>query len=284
MLTGFLRYCRQRDLPLDFVCFHGYRKAHPADYEALVDAVRRTAEAEWPERAGKLEYFLDEWNLWAQDAHQDNEFGAAYLAAALQYQRRSGLTKSSIVAFNHFIPAQPRGGSFVYDDPTIARYVGLPLLKGPVVTTPYFVWLMHSRLGDRELDVDLDGRDGILSDASSGLTATRRSGRIVLLLWHFDLMRNQNRRWSVRLENLPEEYRTSRSLRLTEYRIDHDHTNPYTDYVLRKEDSQGGTYNLRSGDLEVVRRKSITADGLAAAIHVDMPNMSVGLVELEPEP
>ena len=74
-----------------------------------------------------------------------------------------------------------------------------------------------------------------------------------MILWHFDLMRNAGRRWTVRLENLPEPLAAAPSLRLVEYRIDHDHTNPYTDYVLKGKDSGQGRYNLESGSLDVVR-------------------------------
>lgn len=284
MLTGFLRYCRDRELPLDFLCFHGYKKAHPREYQTLVEAVRQTAETEWPQRAKNLEYFLDEWNLWARDAHQDNEFAAAYLAAALQYQRRAGLTKSSIVAFNHFVePSRRGGGPFVYNGETIARYAGLPLLKGPVVTAPYFVWLMHHRLAKQELAVDLPGRDGILADDSGGLTATCDDAKLSLLLWQFDLMRNEDRSWTIRVENLPAAMRQSKSLRLLEYRIDHDHTNPYTDYVLKGTDSRQGKYNLEDGTLEIVRRDTIDVDGSTAILRLTLPNMSVAQLELTPQ-
>jgi hypothetical protein len=285
MFVDFIDYCKDRDLPLDFICFHGYRKAHPRDYESLTETIRRTVESRWPEKAGKLEYFLDEWNLWHRDGSQDDEYGASYLAAALHYQRRAKLTKSSIVSFNHFqIPGAPgwRGGEFVYNDRSIAQLSGLPLIKGPVVTAPYFVWLMHNRLGDRELALDLPGRDGVLEDDSGGLTATLGDGKISLLFWHFDLMRSDARRWTVRLENLPEAMRKSKTLRLTEYRIDHDHTNPYTDYVIHGKDSHHGRYNLESAQLEAIRSETIPAAGPAITLPIELPNMSVTLLELEP--
>ena len=288
MMQGFLRFCRSRNLPLDFICFHGYRKAHPREYETLINAVRRTADQEWPERAPQLEYFLDEWNLWHRDATQDNEYAAAYLAAALHYQRRAGLTKSSIVSFNHFRSGLSAGArqpprKFVYGDEAIAQFTGLPLIKGPVVTAPYFVWVMHHRLPDRELAVELPGSDGILDDDSGGLTAAASERKISLLLWHFDLMRGASRRWTIQLENLPEPLRKAQSLRLTEYRIDHDHTNPYTDYVLKGKDSGGGRYNLESGSLEKVRDELVPAARKAVALAVELPNLSVALVEVEPD-
>jgi len=294
MLRDFLVTCRQRDLPLDFVCFHGYRKAHPRDYEALIAAVRRAVERELPDRAEGMEYFLDEWNLWNRDRTQDNEYGAAYLAASLHYQRRAGLTKSSIVSFNHFRPAtasprprRTRGGAaqkrlpFVYNDETIGLYTGLPLIKGPVVTAPYIVWVMHARLADDALRVDLPGRDGILDDDSGGLVVTAGDRRIALLAWHFDLLRDASRQWTIELENLPPSFRQAETLRVTEYAIDHDHTNPYTDYVLEGKDPQGGAYNSESGRLEQAERRNVAAGQATVTLRTELPNMSVRLIEVE---
>lgn len=278
MFVDFLKYCRSRDLPLDFICFHGYRKAHPRDYERLTSTLRTTVERLWPEKADSVEYFLDEWNLWRRDGLQDNEYGAAYLAAALQYQRRAGLTKSSIVSFNHFLPAE----RFVYDDQTIARFTGLPLIKGPVVTTPYFVWLMHNQLEDHEAAVELPGRDGILDDDASGVTATAGDKRIALLTWHFDLFRNEPRQWRVQLRRLPDSFNGASSVRWKEYRIDHDHNNPYTDYVLKNRPTTGGRYNLESAALDPTATGRIPVQDGTVRLDVAQPNMSVSLIELTP--
>lgn len=278
MLVDFVRFCRDRNVPLDFVCFHGYHKAHPRDYERLLQTVRATVEREWPEKKDKLEYILDEWNLWNRDRRQDNEYAASYLAGALHYQRRGGLTRSSIVSFNHFLPIR---GQFVYNDDTIARYVGLPLIKGPVVTTPYFVWLMHSRLADHEASVELPGQDGILRDDSGGLTATVSPDRVALLLWHFDLLRDEPRHWTVHLDHLPANLRSAKQVRMTEYRIDHEHNNPYTRYVEREADSQDGKYNLETAHLEPLRSESVSVTDDGVTVEMLQPNQSVSLLEFE---
>lgn len=456
MLTDFLRFCRDNHLPLDFLCFHAYGYAHPRQYEEAVSSIRNAVESIWPEKSQAIEYFLDEWNLWSRTGQQDNEYGAAYLAAALHYQRRSGLTKSSIVSFNHFrrigseettlfektgpfprtpdspvcfqpgtytcdgrslpgvrlhppggvdqytfcrvqiaVPAEgdprleaaigvvplsapsdgcgfqlvaiegnrittlletvvrpghwrdvrvplakfagrtivlefrtnagPAGKSnadwavwadprvtvagdtgehvvwrlmdhvdtavagarriserFVYNDQTIARYSGLPLIKGRVVTTPYFVWVMHHRLADHELNVTLPGKDGILNDDSGGITATGDDGRIALLLWHFDLMRDSPRTWQIRLNNLPPALAESGTLKCTEYRIDYDHNNPYTRYVRRGEDSQGGAYNLETASLEATAERTLNVNSGSATLEISLPDMSVSLLEIRP--
>lgn len=457
MFVDFLRYCRDRDVPLDFVCFHGYGFAHPRQYEGLVAGVRSAVQTVWPEKAPSVELFLDEWNLWSRTGEQDNEYGAAYLAAALHYQRRSGLTKSSIVSFNHFLRTQaeeatlfekvgpfartadspvcfqpgtytcagrslpgvrlhppngqdrytfcrvevqvpsegnprleaavgvvelptlsdgcgfqvvalsgdklthlmetfqrpgpwkeirvplgpfagqrinlefrtdpgPKGQStadwavwadprivvesdhgekviwrlmdhlettvsgarragrpFVYNDQTIALYSGLPLIKGQVVTTPYFVWAMHHRLAHGELRVNLPGRNGILDDDTGGLTATADENRIVLLLWHFDVMQDSPRSWQIRLKKMPPAMSQAKQFRCTEYRIDREHNNPYTRYVRRGEDSQGGAYNLETASLEVTSKSLVRTDAGTASLEVVLPNMAVSLIEICPE-
>jgi hypothetical protein len=151
-----------------------------------------------------------------------------------------------------------------------------------VVTAPYFAWVMHNRLGDQEIKVDLPGCDGILDDDSGGLTATSGKDEIALLLWHFDLVRNDPRRWAIRLTNLPVALQQAKALRLTEYRIDHDHTNPYTDYVLKTRDPQEGSYNLENGMLEKVRMETLVDPRDEIAVHVELPDLSVTLLELEP--
>ncbi len=107
-IKRFVRFCREKDLPPDFIAFHQYRRPHPKDYETAILAAKAAVESEWP--GLKPEYFLDEWNLWARDKTQDNEYAAAYVAAAVHYQMRAGLTRSSIVSFNtHFPPSQISG-------------------------------------------------------------------------------------------------------------------------------------------------------------------------------
>lgn len=179
--------------------------------------------------------------------------------------------------------ARQAGRPFVYNDQTIALYTGLPLIKGRVVTTPYFVWAMHHRLADRELRVNLPGRDGILDDDTGGLTATADDNRIALLLWHFDVMQESSRSWQIRLENLPPAFSQAKHLWCREYRIDREHNNPYTRYVRCGEDSQGGAYNLETAWLEVTSKTRLHADSGTASLEVVLPNMSVSFIEVCPD-
>lgn len=126
-IRRFVRFCRDKRLPPDFICFHAYKRPHPKDYEAAVLAAKQAVKSAWPEL--KPEYFLDEWNLWAGDKTQNNEYGAAYVAAAIHYQMRAGLTRSSIVSFNtHFPPEETEGvttsfrGPFRKEPGRIARF------------------------------------------------------------------------------------------------------------------------------------------------------------------
>lgn len=123
-IKRFIRFCKSRNLPPDFICFHQYHRAHPRDFELATLAAKRAVESEWP--GLKCEYVLDEWNLWARDKTQDNEYAAAYLAAAIHYQIRAGLTRSSIVSFNtHFPPEEITGSGKTF--------------RGPVRKTPEHV-------------------------------------------------------------------------------------------------------------------------------------------------
>lgn len=115
-LRRFVRFCRRRDLPPDFICFHQYGCPHPRDFERAVLCAKGIVREEWPDLA--CEYFLDEWNLWARDKTQDNEYAAAYLAAAVHYQVRAGLDRSSIVSFNtHFPPEEVEGTGRTFRGP-----------------------------------------------------------------------------------------------------------------------------------------------------------------------
>ncbi|MBN2450471.1 MAG: hypothetical protein JXR77_08775, partial [Lentisphaeria bacterium] len=97
-IRSYLRFCRARDLPPDFLCFHAYGRPHPREYEDAILAVRRVVAEEWP--GLRPELFLDEWNLWGKGYRQNSEYAAAYLAAAVHYQIRAGLSRSCIVSFN----------------------------------------------------------------------------------------------------------------------------------------------------------------------------------------
>jgi len=115
-LRRFVQFCKQKDLPPDFICFHAYHRPKPGDYETATLAAKRAVESVWPEL--KPEYFLDEWNLWGRDKTQDNEYGAAYIASAIHYQIRAGLTRSSIVSFNtHFPPDEITGNGQTFTGP-----------------------------------------------------------------------------------------------------------------------------------------------------------------------
>lgn len=156
-MRTFLRYCAEHKLPLDFICYHGYKKSHPMVYEAMLGTVKKMVREEYPELTPEPEYFCDEFGLWSKSAKDDNEYGSAYITASHHFMRRGGINKVCNVSFNHF---HKWDDQFFYNDKTIQRYIGLPLLKGPVVTAPYFAIQMQSELRGGELPVGLDGQGG----------------------------------------------------------------------------------------------------------------------------
>jgi len=455
-MREFLRFCRERKLPLDFLCYHGYGRAHPRVYEDMIRTVQAMVREEYPEC--RPEHFLDEFNLWRRDEKQDNEFGAAYIAASLHYQRRAGLAKSSIVSFNHFIPTgrvpevivshtgpfdkskktaarfiartltaagvekrgilahpprrpgytfgrytvtvpreRPRlrfftglaikhypgmdgvtfsvivrengkehvlferhqrriaweahevsldrfagksvevefrtncgpGGSntvadwgawgepkltagpdgelrvtfdfierigeartgammpgfeFHYDVETIARYIGLPLIKGPVVTAPYFVYVMHSMQKKNELPVALDGEGGITKDSAAGVTVSADESGVAILAWRFDLGVSGARAFNVTLRDIERTFPGAGGFRFRQYLVDRTHTNPYYDYVIAKKPDNGGRYNLETGKLEMVREGRLTAgDDGAVRVSFELEAKAVTLIVVAPE-
>ncbi len=252
-MRKFLRYCAENKLPLDFVCFHGYTKKHPGIYEEMLLAVKEMVAEEYPELTPEPEYFCDEFGLWSKSAKDDNEYGSAYITASHHFMRRGGIKKVCNISFNHF---HKYDETFVYNDRIIKRYLGLPLLKGPVVTAPYFAIQMESGLSGQELPVELDGEGGITADKSAGIIATVDDKRIAMLGWSFKPNSAAQRDFEVTLKGLqPGEHR-----QLTQYLLDHDHSNPYTDYVLKHKDNNGGKYNLENGTMEQVRQETVTAD------------------------
>ncbi len=455
LLREFVRYCRAHKAPLDFVCFHAYRKAFPFEYEQIVNRVRAIVREESPGVRTEPEYFLDEFNLWSQDRTQDNEFGAAYITAAEHFMRRAGISKVGLVSFNHFLPTHtparelvrrkgpfpkepgrlarfiaadltadgvvrrgilshpPRGESpgaytdgrwrvalpqtrgirlsfftglairrhprmdgvtfqilvsaggawktvfhehqaripwrahsvdlaefagrtiriefrtlagppgsttvadwgawgeprvlagdnrtpsvvfdfvqrideaetgakvpeyrFKYTDDTIRRY-GLPLLKGPVVTAPYFALFLHSRLRKNALKVRMPGRGGILPDNAAGLIATGDKTGAAVLAWTFDLGWNKKRAFDFTFTGFP----PGALLRVTRRLIDSTHSNPYYDYVIVKKPDNHGAYNLESGRPDVVEQAAIRADSAGRCrVRFALEPLAVTLVEVE---
>jgi hypothetical protein len=451
-IRRFVRFCKARNLPPDFICFHQYGKPHPQDYERSIQAARDIVQSEWP--GLRPEYFLDEWSLWARDKTQDNEFGAAYIAAAIHYQMRAGLTRSSIVSFNTaFPPDEVNGASETFRGPfrrapgrsarfygaeqtlggrklpclythpissggspdvpyTFGRYtvrvpegaalrtamavaiehpdadgvgmeirirdgakettvlaehvraaawkdhavslavfagrevtiefrtdcggpgantvadhglwgdphievegrrvhdfcakVGeaatgwiaprqwhtlgtkLPMIKGNVVTPVYFTYWLYNRLRGQRLDVKLAGRAGIHEADVAGALACRDGQTVRVLLWHFDGDRaalSQHfdvaglrvaRTLRLRVAGLPPR------CRVTRYLIDRDHSNAYTDYVLKNKPDNDGKYNLRTGTVDMVEDRQHETDGGELRLDVKLDNLSVSLIEIEP--
>jgi len=165
----------------------------------------------------------------------------------------------------------------------------LPLIKGQVVTSPYFTYWLLNRLRGERLTVQLDGRDGIHSTDTVGALACRDDRTVRVLLWHFDGSRaslNQHldadeldvpRTLNLRIAGLPAKCRVRR------YLIDHDHTNAYTDYVLKGKSNNGGRYNLENGKVDVVLDETRDSRDGQMDLSVRLRNLSVSLVEIEPE-
>ena len=132
----------------------------------------------------------------------------------------------------------------------------MPLIKGPVVTTPYFAIQMHSMLKSGRLPVAIEGQGGIAEDDSAGILASADNTGLAILAWRFDLGSRQPRTVKLTLQGL----KAGDNMHLTRYLIDSTHTNPYHDYIVRGEDTADGRYNLETGALDVVRSEKVRTD------------------------
>ncbi len=447
-LRRFVAFCAERDLPLDFICFHRYHVAHPREFGTHIEAIREIVAEANPDI--DPEYFLDEWSQWGRDRHADDAYGAAYIAASLQYFRRAGLTKASIVSFNdnmefsdedrdlvvhqgpfpktdtetgRFLAGEltsddvkrraivshaPQRGSytfgryaidvptdaprlvfgtgitaryqgmdgvgfnvtidgelvfdhyqrtgawvehevtladyagdsinielrtdrgreptattaadwaswaepriitadgtiafdfielidsaetgihqsptkFVYSDDAIAQSTGLPLIKGNVVTAPYFVFLAQSKLVGNELPTSGIGEWGVDDTDAAGVMATGDADGVHAMVWTFDLMGSGERTVELRFADVPGLLPDTKSVHLRHYIIDDTHTNAYHTYVEQGETSEDGSYNVETAELELMEEREIDveADG-SVAVEMVLPDFSVSLIELEP--
>ncbi|MFQ5809226.1 MAG: hypothetical protein ACE5JM_06375, partial [Armatimonadota bacterium] len=172
-----------------------------------------------------------------------------------------------------------RGWEFVYDEATIARSTGLPLIKGPVVTAPYFALLMQNRLRGRELTVTLDGEGGILRDDCLGITAAAEPGAVRALVWSFALLGAGDREVTLRFEGLSGALPGADRARVKRYLIDPTHTNPWYDYVVQGL-PPGDSYNLTTGQLAQVLDEERPIQGGALEVAVPLPPFAVTLVEI----
>jgi len=454
-LRDFVTFCRERELPLDFVCFHRYHCGHPRDFGTHINQVREIVEEANPDLGP--EYFLDEWSLWERTPKADDEYGAAYIAAALHYFRRAGLTKASIVSFNDIVSARtaerdvvvqqgpfdktatqtarflatdvsidgdrrscivahpPRPPAYTFgrydvdvptdgnprlvfatgigaqyegmdgvgyrivatsdgeervlfdhfqrqqpweahevsladlsgesvvlelrtdagraptaqtvadwacwsrprlvagpgDDPAvvfdftneigaattgvhqaapdlsygpdlIARTTGLPLIKGNVVTAPYFVFLAQSRLTGDALAVDGVGPGGIDDTDTAGILTSGDETGIRALLWTFDPMGAGEREVEVRFSRVGDLLGDAGRVRVRRFLIDETHSNAYNWFVTQGQPDNDGLYNLESGRIELVEERVVELDGDAVALDMRLPDFSVSLVEIEP--
>jgi len=169
---------------------------------------------------------------------------------------------------------------FRYGDDAIMRYIGLPLIKGTVVTAPWFALYLHSMLRGHEPAVEMPGQGGIMPDRTAGVTATvDRNGTAAILVWCFDPFAEdaQKRKFELTVTGCP----PGRPLVIERWLIDSTHTNPYRDYVIAKKPDNGGRYNLEDGkpDLVESRRALVGADG-AMRLSFMLEPRAVSLVRL----
>jgi len=166
---------------------------------------------------------------------------------------------------------------FTYSDDTIVKSTGLPLIKGNVVTAPYFVFLAQSKLTGGQLPLQGLGEGGIDDTEAAGVLASRDGDTARALLWTFDLMGAGEREVTLRFANAP-----GGDLRVRHYLIDSTHTNAYNDYIVAGKPAEE-TYNIETAELECVSDEPAVRDAEGTIeVKRTLPDFSVSLVEVGP--
>jgi hypothetical protein len=166
----------------------------------------------------------------------------------------------------------------------------LPLIKGNVITPAYYTYWLLNRLRGQRLPVALDGKEGIHKSDTVGAVACRDGKTVRVLLWHFDPKRADYATVLLSPETLVKRQVTldlavplGSSWHMRRYLVDAYHSNAYTDYVRRNGDTGNGAYNLKTGKVDIVEDKHLSATDGKLTLPVSLLDLSVSLIELQPE-
>jgi len=128
----------------------------------------------------------------------------------------------------------------------------------------------------RRLAVELAGKDGILTDDTLGVLASRGGDTLSLLVWRFDPWNDVPRRIHLVIGGLE-----APRVTVGHSVIDSTHTNPYYTYVIQQHPSPDGRYNLESGRLEVVETRTESVEAGVLHLSIEAEPLSVHLVEID---
>lgn len=237
-----IAFCRENDVPLDFISTHHYPTdvavGHELDMEERMAASRRGILTEWVKetrrRAGDLPLYYTEWNTSPSclDPYHDDPYAAAFILKTIA--DNDGLadayafwTFSDIFEEAPF-PSWPFHGGF-----------GLLTLHG-IEKPSYHAFRFLHELGDERLHIEGAGK------TAEALAATRGPATHVLF-WNYDVPRSDIGPARVRLTVS----RSAEPLQATIERVDADHANPKAEW-----DAMGRPHYLSADQVARLRQAS----------------------------
>jgi hypothetical protein len=212
-MEGLIRFCAQRNLPLDFITWHEY--FHPP--KVYIEEMEKTKALlnKYPSVKRRVKgFFITEFNYaWWHDFSQDNEIGASWVA--------NNVIRSAI-------PAGIDVLCFFYVKDGDNRFRGSwGLLMGGNLPKPsYFVYQLFAMMEKKRLEIK-GGDEDICAIASSD----DKGKRITIMIVHFPERYGIPRRVNLTINPLPKNLWGGES-RL--YLVDAKHNNLFHDASVRK--------------------------------------------------
>jgi xylan 1,4-beta-xylosidase len=141
-------------------------------------------------------------------------------------------------------------------------------------------------VSDHQLPLDAVLRSGVRGDADVGAVAARDGNPIAILIWHYhdDDVAGPDARVHVDLKGLPPAFRGR--ARLTEYRIDRDHSNAYAAWrAMNSPDAPNDaqrTALLQAAQLATIGSpdRTVPVSEAAARLDLTLPRQGVALLLL----
>ncbi|MBC7329143.1 hypothetical protein H5T88_02165 [bacterium] len=212
-MEGLIRFCAQRNLPLDFITWHEY--FHPP--KVYIEEVEKTKALlnKYPSVKRRVKgFFITEFNYaWWHDFSQDNEIGASWVA--------NNVIRAAI-------PAGIDVLCFFYVKDGDNRFRGSwSLLMGDNLPKPsFFVYQLFAMMEKKRLEI-IGGDEDICAIASSD----DKGRRMTIMLVHFPERYGIPRRVNLIINPLPKNLWGGKS-RL--YLVDAKHNNLFHDASVRK--------------------------------------------------
>lgn len=212
-LKGLVRFCAEKNLPLDFITWHEY--FHPPN--VYIEEMEKTREilSEYPSIAKKIRgFFITEFNYaWWHDFAQDNEVGASWVANNVI---RAGIP-SGITALCYF---------YAKDSDNRFRGSWGILMGGNAPKPAYFVYQFFSMMENKRIEVK-GGDEAICALAS--ISEDRK--RLTIIIVNFAERYCLPRRIRLTIKPLPFIFRGGKS-RL--YLVDPKHNNLFYNPEIRE--------------------------------------------------